>query len=340
MFRNTKPVLLLAIILAIFSSSLFAKEQRPVTVKMGSGGTGGTYYPMMKDVVDFCSYDSEAEWPTVAQNVTLENTESEGGVFNLLGMGNKTLTAGLVPEDVLRFYAKRTPDKVNMRSIKAVMGMHIETGHLLIPKGYRPTQPEGTGANKSAWDKMWDAVSKKKTKKESPTSISVDLLKNQQIAAWGGSVVSARALSVFLGLKAQVKSIDFEAAKTSNIPVLAVGGQPYPPVQELLDTGRFTLVAIDYSKLQSSAPFYVQIDANYIVDGNPVSVPTFGVRAVLLAKNFRRASSNKPMIDLASCMSDVLIDLADDPGTNANWTSVYDMHQKEIMIDWDYFDLP
>ena len=293
-------------------------DAKPIPI--GAGTSKGTYFSMLKDVKNYC------EGELGGDTLMIKNTE--GSVENLIGMTQKEFSLALVQEDVIHYYAKQDPRKVNQNRMKIVSGMHLETAHLLIPKGYKPK------TESSLWLSFIDKMVKKSNK-----PISLELLKGQAIIASGGSVVGAKALSYFLGLNLKVQSVGSDKYVSSNKPIFLVGGQPYKPVEEILATGKFHLVSIDFSLLKEKASFYLPIKANYRVNGKVITVDSFGIRAFLLGKSFRKQSRNKNMSILATCISNNLEDLADDAGTNVNWESVFELDRNGEQIGWSYFSL-
>ena len=133
------------------------------------------------------------------------------------------------------------PTKVNHNSIGVVSNLHVESFHLLIPKNWSPTATK----KKSMWS--WGGDD------EVPVEISLNLLANQTVGSWGGSLESFRALSAFFEWNANVVEIKKEQRGNPQIPVLLVGGQPYKAVQDLLDTGKYHLVSINYNELAIKA---------------------------------------------------------------------------------------
>lgn len=289
-------------------------------ISTGSGVSNGTYFNMIKDIKNYCEGGLEGD------EIIIKNTT--GSVENLTGMNQKKYALALVQEDVLHYYAKQNPGKVNQNRIKIVSGMHLETAHLLIPKNYRPK------TESSLWSNFIEQIAKK-----TPKSTSLDLLKGQEVISSGGSVVSAKALSYFLHLNMKVHDLAPDKYMNSNKPIFLVGGQPYKPVEDLLKTGKFHLVSIDFSQLKERAAFYLPVKANYKVDGKMVMVNSFGIRAFLLGKSFRKQSRNKSMSLLATCINNNLEDLADDVGTNTNWESVYELENDGEQTGWSYFPL-
>lgn len=295
--------------------------------KWGTGGPTGNYFGMANDAISYCNADLGVDKKGNPNEIEVVN--SSGSEENLIGLTNKKFTISTVQEDVLRYHNRKSPNKINPNRIRLLADMHIETGHLLIPKNWQPKKKKKGGIFSAIASKF------KKNKKE---PISVNLLKGQVIGAWGGSIVSAEALSMFLELHMKVKETSLDTALTkANIPMLLVGGQPYAAVEKLLNTGKYILVGIDFQTLKARAPFYVEMNANYKQDGKMTTVPTFGVRALLLGKYFKSKTKNQFMKSFATCLLDNLGEMTDDDDANANWESVYELNQENNRIDWRYF---
>ncbi|AIW22496.1 hypothetical protein F0267_28300 [Vibrio coralliilyticus] len=291
------------------------------TLNMGTGGTDGNYYAMGQDIQSYCA-------DTISTDLNV--AETTGSVSNLLGMMNKEYSLGIVQEDVLNYNAKRNPKKVNQNRIKILTGLHEEAVHLLIPKGYQPK----TNESKSLWSKFVLGND------DQPKKFELSMLKGQEISSWGGSMVSAEALGYFFGLNIHVT----EAKNKGDVndvskPLVLVGGAPYKVVQDYLASGKWTLAALNYDAISQQASFYSKQNVNYQIGGKVRSVPTVGVRALLLGKSFRKKSRNEPMTELATCIYQNVADLADDPDTNPNWGSVYDYIDGDGQSNWAYFPL-
>lgn len=298
-------------------------QAEPRILKGGSGVVDGNYYEMMNDIKSYCDES--------LTDAIIENMISSGSVETIIGLGNKVFTFGMLQEDVLQYFAKRDPKKVNRNRLKIISGLHLESAHLLIPKGYKPK-----GAEKSGWAKAWSVITF--ASEEAPKGISLQLLKNQTLGSWGGSMVSAKALSFFLELNMNVVEIPEGKRTDPGIPLLLVGGQPYAPVEAILATGKYNLVPIDFSQLSTRAPFYIKDEINYRIGGKITSIPTFAVRAFLVGKSFRKKARNQPMIELSTCMANSLADLADDDETNPNWATVYELEEDGEQTNWSYFE--
>lgn len=289
-------------------------------INFGTGGLTGNYFGMANDIDNYCG----ADFPS-GKGLNIQDTG--GSIENLDGMTSKKYSLIWVQEDVLQFNAKNNGRKVNEKRMRVVMAGQPETLHLIVPKGYKPPSNKG----------LFGALDFFSTEKP----ISLSSLKGQTVGAWGGSLVSNHALSHFASLGLNIVEVP-EAERTApKVPVLIVGGQPYAPVQALLNTGKYMMLPVESATLEQRAPFYSKIKANYVVNGKLVSIPTFSVRALLVGKNFRKAEKNEDMIYLAECLEESLPDLADDPDTNSNWETVYEMNSDEDSdydVDWKYFN--
>ena len=313
-----KRTFLILILLVLFvTGTAIAK-----TINAGSGGPTGSYFGMMNDINSYCQEE-------IGES-TLNIMNTGGSLDNLTGMTSKKYTLAPVQEDVLQFLAKQMPRKVNGNRQKIIAGMHLETAHLMIPFGYKPESSSGFFA--SAFKKISGGGD--------PKPLSLSLLKNQKIASSGGSIVSLKALSYFMGLQLKIVELKTDSLLGSGLPVFLVGGQPYAPVERILGTNKYSLVSIDFSALKSKAPFYLEMQANYKVSGKIKTINTFAVRALLIGKSFRKESKNVTMSKLATCIGDNLADMADDSNTDPNWETVYELEEKEgSQSGWPYFPL-
>lgn len=284
-------------------------------IKLGTGSTTGNYYKMGKDIKVYCQ-------SSVSENIQV--TPSEGSLDNLNGLGNKKFSMGIVQSDALMMLAKTNPTVVNLNLIKIVQGLHTETVHLLVPINY---QPESSGG--SLWDKY--VVGQK------PKPIKLSTLKGQTVSAWGGSLVSAKALSYFFGLNWKLNTITEGQAQNVNTPLIVVGGQPFAAVEKLLATGKFRMVPIDYNSIASVAPMYHNVSASYKVGNKQQSVPTIGIQALLVGKSFKNPERNQPAIALGECINKNIEDLADSSDSSPAWTSAYDNIKKDRLVNWGYF---
>lgn len=321
MINTRKPYGMFFVAASVFMFILTPALAGATALKIGTGGTTGNYFAMGKDIVSYCQ--------EAVPESSLEALNSDGSTDNLMGMTQKKYSAGIVQEDVLQYHAKKDPRGVNRNRLKIISGLHLETAHLLIPKNYKPQE-----GKKGMFSDLWAKFSP-----EDKKPISLELLKNQTVASWGGSIISAKALSYFMELNMNVVDVPKDKRKNINMPIFLVGGQPYKPVENFLATNKYVLVPIDFNKLQAKAPFYQKITANYKVGAKIEAIPSFAVRALLLGKSFRKESRNANMELLGQCISENLADMADDPDTNPNWETVYELEEDGAQTNWNYFKL-
>ena len=309
----------LAAIAAVFAMSLAAAKANASTVRIGTGSETGNYFSMGSDIDSYCGVElSEAD---------LSILNSGGSVSNIDGMNTKQFSAGIVQEDVLRLYSKfLMPKKVNEKRLNIITPLHVEPLNLLIPVDYKPK-----GKKKNFFSSLWGGSD------DAPVKLDVNLLRGQEVAAWGGSMVSAQALSRYLGLDYAVMEIS--KGDAPDVPILVVEGFPSSVVQSYLNSGKYKLVSLDYEKVKERADFYIPHKLSYTVNGKVVNVDTIGTRALLVGKASRKKSRNLAMEELATCIDASLIDLADDPDTNSNWSEIYEFVDDENTVDWKYFDL-
>lgn len=301
------------------STSVFAKKKVSQDIKIGTGGPKGSYFSMTNDMVDYCG-DSTGGLITVLN--------SNGSEENIKGITEKKFAAGLVQEDVLRYYAKKDEGKYNQNNMKVIAGLHMETIHLLLPVGYEPIPA----------DNGWWAKTKAKMSKTEPTVIDINLLSGQRVAAWGGSVLSAEALSMFIGLNMTVVGTTSAKAVSTGLPLIVVAGQPSKTVEDILATGKYELVGINPAAV-GSAQFYKGISASYKYHNATQEVQTIGVRALLLGKVKNKQKYNVRMEKFASCVDHFYEEIADDDETHVNWQGAYKLYTQGGRINWGYFEI-
>jgi hypothetical protein len=299
----------------VAATALYAKP-----INWGTGGPTGNYFSMSQEIIEICGEGRED---------ILINTG--GSSDNIFGATQKKYKIFWSSADVL-FDAARLNPKVNQNNFKILARLHNEQVHLLIPKGWKPVV-------ESSWADRLSAIASKFTS-DGPTPVKVDinLLKNQVIGSWDGSIKAAEALSNVFQLNATVKSIP-EAYRTNpGIPTILVGGAPYKVVEEILATGKYVLVSLDSLAIARIAPHYVPANVMYKVNGKVESIPTVAVPALLLGKASRKVARNKPMEDLATCIDQNLDILAED-SSNPNWETAFEANENGMSLNWSYFDI-
>lgn len=296
--------------------ALTISEARPIN--WGTGGPTGNYYSMSQEIVEECGTGRED---------VLVNTG--GSSDNIFGATQKKYKIFWSSADVL-FDAARLNPKVNQNNFKILARLHDEQVHVLFPKGWKPV-------TESSWTSKLSGFANKFTGNEpAPVAIDINLLKNQVIGSWGGSIKAAEALSNVFQLNATIKSVPEAYHTNPGVPTILVGGAPYKAVEDILATGKYILVSLDSLAIARIAPHYVPSTVAYKIDGKVENIPTVAVPALLLGKSSRKEARNKPMEDLATCIDGAMDILAED-STNPNWEVAYEANENGMSLNWSYF---
>jgi hypothetical protein len=273
---------------------LFAKN-----MVIGSGGVGGNYYKVAQDIVDFCSENIKKKY-----GYDLVNKSTKGSVENLNGLLKKKLSLGFVQEDVY-FYFKRR-DQLNTIENKTKMLFHLypEYIYILIPKGWKPK----SSGFMSLFENLFN------THKD----ISIYSLKNQTVYAKGGALVSAEALSYFLGLN--LKILDASKHKVDG-PFIFVTGSGDERIQKMLSSGKWILLSFNGNELANKVSFYKPAEVTYIVDGKAVSAKTAAVMSNVYARKYRSKKRKEAVEAVKECVKSKIDELIDD-GESDKWTII------------------
>ena len=318
-----KMNILLVVILAVFSLQAFA-GRGVNNIKIATGGAGGSYEAMGKDIAGQITPENEYGGyclKSTGGKITLISGPNIGSETTLKGIVGKLYGAGLVQQDVWEYFADKQPDTFNKNNVNVLADLHMEAYHLLIPKDYKP--------DNGAWSNMFAAK---------PATMDLTQLKNQTIATWGGSTLSAKALSHFVGLNLRViGTTKAKALSQTKTPLLIVAGRGSNSVKEALATGHYELVGIN-PRAVGGARFYKTMGISYQTGGATVEVETIGVRAQLLGKVKSKKKFNKRMINLASCIEHNYSALSDDDSTHPNWQGAFKLNEAGTRANMTYFD--
>ena len=159
-------------------------------------------------------------------------------------------------------------------------------------------------------------------------------LKQKRVAAWGGSLITAKVLSAkmkvpYTVVSAKDRDAAFAALQGGQADaVLAVVGQPAAWVKEL-NGANVNLVPIPFRpEVQGVyAPaklMYANLSAN--------TVPTVAVQSVLATRDFKTADRKKMLLDYQKCALSKLTALQETEGFHPKWNEVT---FKES--DWPWF---
>jgi hypothetical protein len=283
---------LLIALLMVFS---FAKKD----LTIASGGKGGNYYQVAEDIVNFCGREIKDKF-----GYNLINVPTSGSVENLNGLLRKKYSIGFVQQDVYAFFKKRDQLNEIENKTQKLFYLYPEYLHILIPVGWKPK----SNGFLSLFENLFN---KNKT-------ISIYSLKNQVVYAKGGAIVSAQALSYFLGLN--LKVVDANKAKV-NGPFIFVTGSGDSRIQAMLNSGKWMLLSFNGAELANKAMFYKPAKVTYIVNGKAVSANTVSIMSVAYSRKYRSKKRKEALKALKECIKSNIDDLIDD-GVSDKWTII------------------
>lgn len=307
-----RPLIVVSTVLLLMAS--LCASAKPYL--MSTGGQTGTYYRIGNDIIAECSETVSRPIENVVQKLG-----STGAINDL---SNKAAHMGIMQFDALWFANKQNPSKVNKKKWSILANLHNEPVHLVIPKKWKPVNEQ------VFWKKAWSKVMGSK-----PIVLDINVLKNQVVSSWGGSIDTASAINDAMGLNMRIKAIDPGSAASVTTPMFVVAGAPSKVVQNILDTGNYVLADIDMSKLRGKADFYTPAQVGYKVNGKIVNTNTMAVKAVLVAKNSRKRAKMEELEALATCIAEATPMMAEEDDYSVAWESAYD--GLETDVDWSYF---
>ncbi|AFD23939.1 TAXI family TRAP transporter solute-binding subunit [Deinococcus gobiensis] len=260
------------------------------TLNVATGSPTGTYSAMFKNIGRVCT-----------QSAYLRERGSSGSLENIDLLLNNEVSLAFVQSDVLK--ARQQIDKdPRVDGIKALLPLHREELHLFA-------LPSVVSRNILGQTKT-QGVAK------------FEDLKGKKVAAWGGSLITARVVGAMTGLNFEVVSVKdqesaFAALRSRQVDaVLAVVGQPATWVKTLSGVN---LVAVPLSDRMKSiySPaklFYPNISA--------ASVPTVAVQSVLATRDFKTPERKKLLLAYQKCAVSKLVNLQEDEGMHPKWQDV------------------
>jgi len=292
-----KKVLGLVAAVSLSISTLSAKKD----IVIYSGGKGGNYYTVAQDIVDYCGQEIEEKY-----GYKLINQSTDGSVTNLNALLNKKASIGFIQEDVYAYFKKKDQLGTIDINTKKLFKLYPEYLTILIPTGW---QPKATGG-------FFDKIVAKFSRDKQP--VSIRSLKNQTVYAKGGALVSAQALSYFLGLNLNI--VDASSHKV-NGPLIVVTGSGDQRVQKMLSSGKWWLLSFNSMELSNRASFYKPAKLTYIVKGKSVSVNTVTITSIAFMRNYRSKKRKEALKAVKQCLINNIDDLIDD-GESNKWSLI------------------
>lgn len=265
-------------------------QAQPVFLNVATGSKTGTYSAMFRNVGVVCT-----------QSAYLKERGSSGSLENIDLLLSNEVSLAFVQSDVLK--AKEQIDQdARVANIRALLPLHNEEVHLFA----RPA-----------------VVKKNIFGKTTTTGVSTFAdLKARRVAAWGGSLITAKVLSAKLAVPYSIVSVKdrdaaFAALNAGQVDaVLAVVGQPAAWVKELSGVN---LVPVPYvaalNGIYSSAKLlYPNLGAG--------SVPTVAVQSVLATRDFKTPERKAILLKYQQCALSRLVNLQEDEGMHPKWQEV------------------
>jgi len=288
--------LLFFIVAGVFTLS-YAKK--PIII--GSGGKNGNYYAVAQDIVNFCAEEVKSK-----TGYDVLNQSTKGSVDNLNGLLKKKYSIGFVQSDVYEYFKKRDQLGLIEVNTKPFMNLYPEYLHILIPRGWEPQ------SNGGFFSKFSSLFSSKKP-------ISINSLRNQTVYAKGGAIVSAQALSYFMGLNLNVVNAD--SVKTIRGPFIFVTGSGDSRIQKMLNSGKWFLLNFNGNELANRTSIYKPATLTYLVRGKTVTVNTVSILSKAYERKYRGKSKRMALKTLKECIKSNIDDLIDD-GNSDKWSII------------------
>ncbi|MBZ9713383.1 TAXI family TRAP transporter solute-binding subunit [Deinococcus multiflagellatus] len=262
----------------------------PTFLNVATGSSTGTYSTMFKNIGKVC-----------AQSAYLKERGTSGSLENIdLLLGNEVSLA-FVQSDVLK--AKEQIDgDARVQNIKALLPLHSEEVHLFAKPVVQKRDLLG---------------------RVTTTGVGTfNDLKGKRVAAWGGSIITARVLSAKLGVPFAVLSVKdrdsaFALLRANQADaVLAVVGQPATWVKDLSGVN---LIPVPYAPALQG--IYTSAKLLYPTLGAG-SVPTVAVQSVLATRDFKTPEKKDLLLKYQKCAMSKLVNLQEDEGMHPKWQEV------------------
>lgn len=298
-------------IAALFAISASAQEKFDIA---GGGGAknGSTYSTMLGELAEVCSTD----------DLTINETGTNGGVQNLQLVKDNKVKAGIVPTDLL--FAAKMDNASSVAQIKVLFPMHPEQIHLIVRDD---KMVEGGltigGKNFGGKDVVYNQP---------------EDLKGRAVGAVGGSAVSARIVNDQLRMGWVIKEFGTNVllldalAKHEVDGAVMVAGAPSEAVKKV--TGKFKLLALrgnaDTAVVYSAAKIqYANLNGNRAVD-------TLASTALMVTRTWRSDEMIAKLAVFRGCFYKNLPKLQDKTGTHPAWQTVVELDQSK----WPLYEFP
>ncbi|SEJ58293.1 hypothetical protein SAMN04488058_11137 [Deinococcus reticulitermitis] len=267
-----------------------AQAATPVFMNVATGSKTGTYSAMFRNIGQVCT-----------QSAYLRERGTTGSLENIDLLLNNEVSLAFVQSDVLK--ARDQIDKdPRVKNIKALLPLYDEEIHLFA---------------------LPATVSKDFLGRRKVTGVAQFAdLKGKKVAAWGGSLVTARVISAMSGVPYTVVPVKDQPAAFAALQgkgvdaVLAVVGQPATWVKELSGVSLLPVPVLGkMSNIYTPAKLlYPTLSAD--------AVPTVAVMSVLATRDFKTPERRDVLLKYQQCAVSKLINLQEGEGMHPKWQQV------------------
>lgn len=277
-----------------FAANHVWAETPPKPMVVSSGGTGGTYYRLMKE------FDEAAPGLIV-------NTESDGSLTNIDRVMENQAELGITQFDAL--YVRGMKETNLKDRIRVLALLHSEEIHFIAKS---PPQSDGGIFGITLGSK--------------PVILSsVDDLRGRKIGLWGGAliteqVIAAMTLIGWTPMEYPDENAALAALKTDQIDaIMAVGGQPLGWVSEL--SRDYKLLGVSDAMAARLSPVYEKTTLTYRNLGQN-GVQALSIRAMLVTRNYTSKSKHDQLEMIHDKLAAVVGDIRETRGTHPKWEEI------------------
>ncbi len=313
-----KIVMLLAV--AIIAIAVSSAQAQPVELVIGSGGEGGTYYPVVTEMGEFCNSDTI----NVVHYLGPDGKSIGGSEKNKRNLLNNKIMAGIIQNDVAQLEKMRNDA---MKRLVALIPLHQEQLHFVVP----------VVAKHTVIVKKFGFLSSQKTVSGANPLADVSQLSGKKLAAWGGSVTSAKVVKL-------MADVGFEIVPTKNRAeamklldsgavnvVLSVAGAPVKWLEDL-PQGKYKLLTVPSSIVDKLADVYDVANISYDNMGKTgQAIKALGVDSILFTRTYRTDKMVNALAELQSCVKEKIYEIQDTPGTHPVWQTI----DPSRSVKWD-----
>lgn len=278
-------------------------------LKVSTGGPTGTYSRMFKEFQNVCK-----------DQIMQIEAPSKGSVENMDRLLGNEVNAAIVQTDVLFFRARNE----DLGGVKTLFSLYPEEVHVITAS----VSPIKTGGVAGIGAK-------------SVQFNSVNDLAGQNVAAWGGSIVTAQVIRLQSEINFNVVEVtDFKSAKeavdTGKVAaIIMVGGQPMDDVKALTNT--YKLLPFPEATMGKLKSVYVPAKLNYSGMGQGGSgVATIATEALFVTRAYKTPKYVESLGALRGCFKTNVAELQETTGMHKKWASV----NPDNTGKWSYYELP